>query len=562
MTDGTPEPQAGRRRALLLACGDYDDPTIPPLRSPQRDADELADVLGDRARGRYQVQKSVNCTADQARVAIEQFLSEGRRTDLVLLYFSCHGMLDSRNELHLAFRNTQQHLLQATGLSREWVHARLNESRAQSSIVLVDCCFSGSFVHGGSRARAAQRPVDVDGLIRNPPPGKARAVLTASTATQLSFEDDAGRAIAAARPSYFTEAVIAALRTGAADRDRDGEISVDDLYSFVYDRVLRSGHGQEPQRSIYGGGDLVVGYAEEHAPEPPLPPEPPASDFRPQTVDGRLAPWPPLPAGSAPAAPPFSGRTSLDGLLEERPPAGVGRPHRSVVTLLAVVVAVVAVLGVGAVGARWTLSSARSSVVVPSPTSTEPSPVQPSVTKDRTSPASARPTSVRTSARPAPGVPLSTAAVPPTVPSGFRQVEGPGPLTVAIPESWVVGPAKVPSNLQGTDPADSDRFVRYGGNPSPSESLLDVNLDNARSSAKSFMNYRLIRLEPVAYGTAVEAVDWEYVFNRDDGQERHVLRREWRINGTDFVVYASAPGSDWTSVRRIFDIMLQTASPR
>jgi len=290
----------GRRRALLLACAEYDDPTIPRLRSPERDAAELAAVLSDETRGRYEVRTEVNSTVDEARVAIEQFLTDGRRDDLLLVYFSCHGILDARNELHLAFRNTRQNLLQATGLSREWVHARLNEARPQSSVVLVDCCFSGAFVHGGLRSRAARRPVDVEGLVRDPPPGKARAVLTASTATQLSFEDDVSRAEAAARPSYFTEAVIAALRTGAADRDRDGRISVDDLYSFVYDRVTRAGHGQEPQRAIYGAGELVIAYAGQHEPEPPLPPEPPDSDL---TLviepDMPLAPWPPLPGDAA-----------------------------------------------------------------------------------------------------------------------------------------------------------------------------------------------------------------------------------------------------------------------
>jgi uncharacterized caspase-like protein len=152
----------GRRRALLLACAEYDDPTIPRLRSPERDAAELAAVLSDETRGRYEVRTEVNSTVDEARVAIEQFLTDGRRDDLLLVYFSCHGILDARNELHLAFRNTRQNLLQATGLSREWVHARLNEARPQSSVVLVDCCFSGAFVHGGLRSP------------RRPPAGRRR----------------------------------------------------------------------------------------------------------------------------------------------------------------------------------------------------------------------------------------------------------------------------------------------------------------------------------------------------------------------------------------------------
>ncbi len=222
----------------------------------------------------------------------------------------------------------------------------------------------------------------------------------------------------------------------------------------------------EPQRFHLWWWSLVVGYAEERAPEPPLPPEPPASEFDRRPLMLGLPHGRPCPL-SAREARPSSGRTSLDGLLEERPRAGVDiligasslsarrcRRGRSAV-------------GVGAVGQ---VDAVKRKIVCcrPSADQYQPSPVQPSVTKDHTSPASARPTSVRTSADQPRGWPSPLRQCRRQFRPDFDSKAR--PITVAIPESWVVGPAKV-LNVQGTDPADWDRFVRYGGNPAPSESL-------------------------------------------------------------------------------------------
>ena len=66
--------------------------------------------------------------------------------------------------------------------------------------------------------------------------GRGRIVLTASSAMEYAFED-AALSQAEGQPSVFTRALVQGLKTGDADRDGDGHISVDELYDYVFDQV-------------------------------------------------------------------------------------------------------------------------------------------------------------------------------------------------------------------------------------------------------------------------------------------------------------------------------------
>jgi WD40 repeat protein len=63
------------------------------------------------------------------------------------------------------------------------------------------------------------------------------------------------------QPSVFTAAVVAGLRTGAADRDRDGEVTVDELYDYVYDSVREQTPSQTPEKGGETRGKLIVAWS-------------------------------------------------------------------------------------------------------------------------------------------------------------------------------------------------------------------------------------------------------------------------------------------------------------
>ncbi|MEV4352331.1 caspase family protein [Actinoplanes sp. NPDC049596] len=261
----------GRRRALLLACGTFTDPGLAPLRSPAHDAEQLSRVLEG---GDYTVTPVVDSTCHPVRLAIEDFFGTAHASDaLNLLYFSCHGVLDSRGCLHFAFADTDRSRLRSTAVSAEWVRDCLRHSRSRATLVLVDCCFSGAFLHG-MRARSAEPAFAT--LVHDPGPARGVAVITASGDHEYSFEDASP---SAAKPSYFTEAVISGLA------GRDGPVTVDDLYNHVRARLAEGPSGQHPLRLSAGEGALVV--IETSTPPVEKPPEPPPVEELPEPPPDR-----------------------------------------------------------------------------------------------------------------------------------------------------------------------------------------------------------------------------------------------------------------------------------
>lgn len=51
---------------------------------------------------------------------------------------------------------------------------------------------------------------------------------------------------------------MAGIRTGAADADGDGYITVDDAYTYAFDEMRVSGAEQTPQRWLYGAEGSIL----------------------------------------------------------------------------------------------------------------------------------------------------------------------------------------------------------------------------------------------------------------------------------------------------------------
>ena len=246
------DPLPGPRLALVVATSTYTaDPGLRQLRAPARDADDLAQVLADPGIGGFAVTTVIDQPAQQIRLAIEDFL-DGRGTgDLLLVYLSCHGLLDARRRLYFAATDTRKDRLGSTGVESAWVLDQLEHCRARRQVLILDSCFSGAFAHG------AKGEADLGLQDRFLGQGRGRVVLTASTATEYSFEGDPTDAAVPAG-SVFTAALVQGLRTGAADTDHDGHVSVDDAYAYVFDQVQAAGAAQTPQRWLYGAEGQIL----------------------------------------------------------------------------------------------------------------------------------------------------------------------------------------------------------------------------------------------------------------------------------------------------------------
>jgi len=239
---------SGRREALVVAVHDYEDPGLSKLRAPSHDAETLAHVLGHPEIGGFQVRQLRNEPAHVVNEALEEFFADRDRDDLLLVYFSGHGLKDEDGTLYLAAVNTKVRRLAATGVSASFVNQQMTRSRARRVVLILDCCYAGAFARG-----LTPRGVASDLGIEQQLGGCGRAVITSSSAMEYSFEGSrltGGEA--GAGPSVFTGVLVQGLESGAADRDGDGFVTLDEIYDYVYAGVRDITPHQTPSKWIFG----------------------------------------------------------------------------------------------------------------------------------------------------------------------------------------------------------------------------------------------------------------------------------------------------------------------
>ena len=241
-----------RRLALVIGNSRYNDSGLSALVAPDVDVRELGNALLSCDLGQFdEVVQLVNEPSSAVRRAIAELFHQKRREDLVLLYFSGHGIRDEAGQLYLATRDTERSLLAATAIDASFITNQMDRSASRRQVLILDCCHSGAF--GAKNALGA--PVGTASAFAGI--GFGRVVLTATDATQYAWEGE--RVIGDAEPSIFTNFLVLGIQSGAADLDGDGEITIDELYEYAYDEVVNSSSKQVPGKWAFKQqGDIVI----------------------------------------------------------------------------------------------------------------------------------------------------------------------------------------------------------------------------------------------------------------------------------------------------------------
>ncbi|MFE7799236.1 caspase family protein [Nocardia sp. NPDC057440] len=235
---------------MIIATYDYDDPGLRGLIAPAHDAEALAEVLRDPLIGGFEVTALINEPHHKVGEAVGDFYTHVRRDDLTLLYFSGHGLKDEGGKLYLATTNTRPLSPLFTSLPADQLDYAMTNSPSRRQVLILDCCYSGAFPSGAiAKSGDAVHAVERLG-------GRGRTVLTASDATQYAFEGGVIRGTA--QQSVFTRHLVAGLRDGSADLDHDGDITIDELYSYVHDKVVEERPQQRPKKQDNVEGRTVL----------------------------------------------------------------------------------------------------------------------------------------------------------------------------------------------------------------------------------------------------------------------------------------------------------------
>ena len=246
--------------AVVIGVGAYKSTAIPQLRYSVADAELVHQVLVGQ--GGFKKENVLLLTDKTERKptlrdlkwALGTFLARSaKKDDLILIFFAGHGApeIDPRGAesdglaKYLVPNDADPNDLYSTALPMDEFQTIFDRIEADRVVVFLDACYSGA---AGGRTFASQRTragrvddVFLDRLTRS----KGRAIVTASRSSEVSLEvPELGHGL-------FTHFLVQGLR-GAADLDRDGIVSLQELYQYLEQQVTQK------SRSIGGNQHPVM----------------------------------------------------------------------------------------------------------------------------------------------------------------------------------------------------------------------------------------------------------------------------------------------------------------
>jgi hypothetical protein len=188
--------------------------------------------------------------------AIYHLFANRQRDDLVLLYFSGHGV-DDGNEFYFTNRFTrmeQVKLVPSTALEARSVRDWMVQSRSQRKVIILDSCFSSAFARGVTvKDSGSVNPEQFLG-------GKGTAILTASTRYAETRES--------LDLSVYTHYLVEGIRTGGADHDDDGFIAIEELHTYASSKVKEAAPAMTPEfYQVKDGDKILLAKSPKHDPQ-------------------------------------------------------------------------------------------------------------------------------------------------------------------------------------------------------------------------------------------------------------------------------------------------------
>lgn len=108
--------------ALIIGNSDYTDPGLARLTAPAKDAEDFSRVLKNRDICAFdEVNLLLNQPEYVVRRAVDEFFDQRMPNDLLVLYFSGHGVRDELGALYLAVKNTVRNRLRSTAIKSDFI---------------------------------------------------------------------------------------------------------------------------------------------------------------------------------------------------------------------------------------------------------------------------------------------------------------------------------------------------------------------------------------------------------------------------------------------------------
>lgn len=141
---------AGQRWAVVFGISKYQNSGIPNLRYAHRDAEAFYEFLRSPNGGAFPDDHLLILTNEKATKAslehaIFDFLKQTKKEDLVMIFFSGHGLSRGKGYSYFVTHDTDPMRIEETAFNMEEVRRALRTSiRAERVMIFADACYSGA----------------------------------------------------------------------------------------------------------------------------------------------------------------------------------------------------------------------------------------------------------------------------------------------------------------------------------------------------------------------------------------------------------------------------------
>lgn len=248
-------PITQQKWAVIIGVSRYEDPGLRSIPNAARDAKSIYETLTNAQSGFPA--KNVVLLVDDAPnplhvptrsnvlAMLSQWVKLAGPNDSLLIYFAGHGV-DLKGKLYLMPSDGRTADIADTGIPYAVFDSKLDSSRAGRSVVILDACHSGT-----GRGTSQMTPGMMDDIERH---SKGRITLASCSTNELSHEYNN-------QHGAFTWFLLKGL-SGAADENKDGEVSALELSRYAYEQTRRwaaqNGLSQTPRLLANVSGDIVL----------------------------------------------------------------------------------------------------------------------------------------------------------------------------------------------------------------------------------------------------------------------------------------------------------------
>ena len=235
--------------AVIIGVADYEEGSSSDLTFTTSDAQKFCDFLrspegGNVPSSNIYILKNSQATKSNILYYTRTLFSKSSEDDRVIFFFSGHGCAGYLLPYDASYFGTNW-------LSYDEIKALFRTAKARFKFMFADACFAGDFRNSlpqnssSSSSTASRNKSDI-------------AIMLSCGDNEYSIES------ASLRQGVFSYYLIKGLK-GAADRDHNNLITIQELYYYVYHNTLNFttddvGRPQKPV--LFGNFDLrlVVGY--------------------------------------------------------------------------------------------------------------------------------------------------------------------------------------------------------------------------------------------------------------------------------------------------------------